>query len=133
MAQDQEQKIRFLKSLKADLMDYRDRQIKDLPSEIQSRVHNESILGPITSSGLERVSDIIIRIMWLSLFLENPHLANSAKQNNYNNNDDHHQPTPAPPAIVKPIIQTSPKPKPTIVNNQKLDFGPYDPAKTSKE
>lgn len=103
-----------LQKLKEKLQPYSSETIHQLPKELQIAVRSHKTLGPITSSGLERVDKLIKRINWAIFYLTNPRFP-----------QDFQQPTNPPAQPDKPTAPpptTPPTPPPA-----ELDFGPFDP------
>ncbi len=94
--------------------------IREIPAEVQKQLQELTIIGPITSSGIEHVYQIDNRIT-LALFRLKRGLPADWQSK---------KPTTGPPPVAKtPIITPSPTEQlvtePTDTDH--LDFGPYSP------
>lgn len=117
-----------LRKLRTSLTSRPETYIRDLPQELQSSMRRYAILGPITSSGLEKTRSIIDRINWSIHYLNDPtfpqsYYAEQAKTEERGKKQDDAEASPT---------DTAPTPKPVNANIQEgneLDFGPFDPRK----
>lgn len=104
-----QQLVTRLEGLYKAIAAYPKLQFRELPQELQAQIKAEPVIGPITSSGLERTDNLLVRLMWLIYYLSDPTFPAAYQQ----------KPAAAP---TKSSIKSTP-------NN--LDFGPYDPRKAS--
>lgn len=117
-----------LEQLRQKLLPYEQKNVKELPDELQKRVRSYRVLGSITSSGLEYVASILGRLVWASHYLTDPGFPANYKAPPQTAKISHDSTKPAPPA--DPIAEQPLRPmSPSI--GQELDFGPFDPRKSN--
>jgi hypothetical protein len=101
------QRANQLRELKKELASYLGQSVKDLPPELQKKIHTEQMIQPITTSGLEHIDNVMVRLNWGIFYLTDPAFPRKKEQP---------KPQAAPPQPQKPG-QTPPH----------LDFGPFNP------
>lgn len=104
-------------------------QLRDLPDPLQKEIRAYQLIGPLTSSGLEYVYNVINRLAVAIFALPDPLFA--IEDNRFKRTDiltSHNTVSSSAETDTKPITQ----PAPTPSKNNELDFGPFDPRKAQR-
>lgn len=123
-----QQIIKRLESLRDELEKYvSDRNLlRELPPELLSAVKKEPAIAPITSSGIERIAPIFMRLNWSITLFKDPNFPpDHVEQHTVD-----HQSAPLPPAPQpdSPVTSTAPPTNPPAMPpDDSLDFGPFKP------
>lgn len=119
-----------LRELKIQLINYRGKNLKELPEPIQKSIRKQPALGTFTSSGLEHVTTILDRIDWAIFYLKDPDFPANIKSLRVPQSKPDHKDTnvisPPPPSVTS---DTPSKPSTTLKMPTGIDFGPFDPRK----
>lgn len=121
-----------LKQLKEKLRSYNQSLIREVPNELQHSIRSQKTLGPITTSGLEHVDNIIERINWSIYYLTDPSFPRKPAEPAPPSPKPAPVPAPEPKNQPAPIIPplgspSQPTQAPLPPKPGELNFGPYDP------
>lgn len=134
VAIEREALARQLEQLLAKLTSYdKTMLLRDLPAELQKTVRSLRLIGPITSSGIEKVYNIANRVDFAIFGLRNPVFSydNGIFRRNTEGATNKILPIqPKPTQLAKPPVSLSPPKQTTLQPKQEMDFGPFDPRKS---
>jgi hypothetical protein len=126
---EREHLVAQLEKILQELLTRQEPLLRDLPQTLQQKIRSHDVIGPITSSGLEHVSSLIDRLMWLIYYLNNPE---------YIEIDESIETQPTGDLPTKPAsAKTTPRPQIRETSSEEsskshppepeFDFGPFDP------
>lgn len=111
-----------LERLQSDLRPFLSQTVKELPKNLRERIYAERAFGPVTTSGLERIAPLTLRIGWAIDFMRDPNFGQSKPA------------ISTASAPLQPSEINKPTEKPTEIEQvltppplNHLDFGPFDP------
>lgn len=102
--------------------------VRELPEDVIQALKREPLIGPITSSGLEKITTIIMRLSWIKVLINQSKNPTTPKA--VPSKPTVHTPVPAKMNLPDKKVDKLPIDiaQSPILGNTTLDFGPYNPA-----